>query len=159
MWAHSLNRSQFLAGLADQQTDRSDYVTTMLIDLDALPDPTSDSIRQRMLPLEMSAVHALDRAWRARSSGWIERAVLSGHTGSLRAVAFSPDGTRVLTGSADNTARLWPIFPSARDLVEVAKATVPRCLTSIQRLDFHLNTPTPEWCHARHLWPFDGDGQ
>ena len=154
-----LNRSQFLAGLADQQTDRSDYVTAMLIELDALPDATSDSIRQRMLPLEMSAVHALDRAWRARSSGWIERAVLSGHTGSLRAVAFSPDGTHVLTGSAENTARLWPIFPSARDLVEVAKATVPRCLTSIQRLDLHLNTPAPQWCHARHLWPFDDDGQ
>jgi WD40 repeat protein len=26
---------------------------------------------------------------------------------SVRAVAFSPDGTRVLTGSRDNTARLW----------------------------------------------------
>jgi WD40 repeat protein len=34
-------------------------------------------------------------------------ATLAGHTDSVTAVAFSPDGTRVLTGSWDNTARLW----------------------------------------------------
>ena len=31
----------------------------------------------------------------------------TGHTGCVTAVAFSPDGKRVLTGSGDNTARLW----------------------------------------------------
>jgi WD40 repeat protein len=30
-----------------------------------------------------------------------------GHTGQVRSVAFSPDGTRVLTGSSDETAKLW----------------------------------------------------
>jgi hypothetical protein len=34
-------------------------------------------------------------------------ATLDGHTGTVTAVAFSPNGTRVLTGSDDNTARLW----------------------------------------------------
>jgi WD40 repeat protein len=34
-------------------------------------------------------------------------ATLAGHTDQVTAVAFSPDGTRVLTGSGDNTARLW----------------------------------------------------
>ena len=55
----------------------------------------------------MSAVNALDGAWRNWSSGWGERTFLAGHTGLVRAVAFSPDGTRVLTGSQDSTARLW----------------------------------------------------
>ena len=32
---------------------------------------------------------------------------IAGHTGSIRAVAFSPDGTQVLTGSDDRTARVW----------------------------------------------------
>ena len=32
---------------------------------------------------------------------------LEGHANALYAVAFSPDGSRVLTGSGDNTARLW----------------------------------------------------
>ena len=30
-----------------------------------------------------------------------------GHTGWVTSVAFSPDGTRVLSGSADNTLKLW----------------------------------------------------
>ena len=29
------------------------------------------------------------------------------HTSSVRSVAFSPDGTRVLSGSGDNTLKLW----------------------------------------------------
>jgi WD40 repeat protein/tetratricopeptide (TPR) repeat protein len=33
--------------------------------------------------------------------------VLAGHTAAVTSVAFSPDGRRALTGSSDNTARLW----------------------------------------------------
>ena len=32
---------------------------------------------------------------------------LRGHTGWLYSVAFSPDGTRIVSGSDDNTIRLW----------------------------------------------------
>jgi WD40 repeat protein len=32
---------------------------------------------------------------------------LEGHTQSIISVAFSPDGTRVVSGSSDNTLRLW----------------------------------------------------
>lgn len=30
-----------------------------------------------------------------------------GHTGSVEAVSWSPDGSRVLTGSLDKTAKVW----------------------------------------------------
>ncbi|KIM20643.1 hypothetical protein M408DRAFT_43587, partial [Serendipita vermifera MAFF 305830] len=33
--------------------------------------------------------------------------VLSGHTNQVNCVAFSPDGTRVVSGSYDETLRLW----------------------------------------------------
>jgi hypothetical protein len=33
--------------------------------------------------------------------------IYAGHTGGVGGVAFSPDGSRVLTGSSDNTARVW----------------------------------------------------
>jgi hypothetical protein len=100
-------RAQFIAGIVDQQTGKGDHVGAMLIGLDALPDETGERIRQRALRLEISAVHALDGAWRDWLSGWGERTGLRGHTGTVGTVAFSPDGTRVLTGSWDNTARLW----------------------------------------------------
>ena len=35
------------------------------------------------------------------------RHILQGHTGPVTSAVFSPDGRRVLTVSADNTARLW----------------------------------------------------
>jgi WD40 repeat protein len=38
----------------------------------------------------------------------IPLAVLSGHTGPVTDVAFSRDGSRIATASADFTARLWP---------------------------------------------------
>jgi WD40 repeat protein len=35
------------------------------------------------------------------------RLVLSGHSGLVKSAVFSPDGSRVVTASDDNTARLW----------------------------------------------------
>ena len=92
------------------------------------------------------------RLWNAASGQPI--ATLSGHTASVGAVAFSPDGARVLTGSADNTVRTWPIFQSVQKLLDTVKAAVPRCLTTSQRRDFHLWEQEPQWCHTRHLWPY-----
>jgi WD40 repeat protein len=34
---------------------------------------------------------------------------LRGHEGPIWSVAFSPDGTRMITGSEDNTARIWDV--------------------------------------------------
>ena len=36
-------------------------------------------------------------------------ATLRGHGGHVNAAAFSPDGKRVITGSTDNTARIWHV--------------------------------------------------
>ena len=45
------------------------------------------------------------RVWRADGSG--EPVVLRGHEGAVSRPAFSPDGTRIVTGSGDSTARVW----------------------------------------------------
>jgi WD40 repeat protein len=95
------------------------------------------------------------RVWDAATGKAV--ATLAGH--SVEAAAFSPDGTRVLTGSLDNTARLWTVFESAQAFINTVRASVPRCLTPMQREAFHLGTPIPRWCYGRNLWPFADHGQ
>src|SRR5207244_795007 len=40
---------------------------------------------------------------------------LRGHSRPVNAVAFSPDGKRILTGSDDNTAKIWDTLWEWRD--------------------------------------------
>jgi WD40 repeat protein len=56
--------------------------------------------------------HKTARLWDAATGAAI--ATLAGHSDSVNAVAFSPNGERVLTGSYDDTARPWPVFSSAQ---------------------------------------------
>ena len=37
--------------------------------------------------------------------------------GALMSAAFSPDGKRIVTASADKTARVWDVFPDTQALV------------------------------------------
>ena len=52
-------------------------------------------------------------------------AVLRGQEGRVNSAAFSPDGSRIVTASGDNTARIWDAHlqtMSARDLLVQACA-------------------------------------
>jgi len=64
--------------------------------------------------------------------------VLRGHEGWVLSAVFDPSGSRVLTASSDNTARIWRVFPTAAALVEYARAIMPRALTPAQRRQFFL---------------------
>ena len=68
-----------------------------------------------------------DRALR-RGLGLLPRQVAwMAHEDWVRAVAFSPDGRYLATGSDDRTARVWLLWPE--DLIAEACARLPRNLT------------------------------
>jgi WD40 repeat protein len=72
------------------------------------------------------------RVWDATTGKSL--ATLSGHSKPVVAVAFSPDGSRIVTASDDHSARLWPSW--RWDPVAFARLDVGRQLTCDERRDF-----------------------
>jgi WD40 repeat protein len=57
---------------------------------------------------------------------------------SVNAAAFSTDGRRIVTGSYDNTARVWETYPNINELSALVVAHLGRCLSTAQRERFGL---------------------
>jgi Tol biopolymer transport system component len=96
-----LQEARAISTLARQATDRGDAMTGMLATLAVLPDDPARPDR----PVSNAAGAALLDAWLRNR----EKLDLLGHHGPVTSVAFSPDGKRVVTGSSDNTARVWDL--------------------------------------------------
>jgi hypothetical protein len=56
--------------------------------------------------------------------------------------------------SADKTARLWEVSPSAQEFVARAKAGTPRCLSPARRVELFLPPEAPDWCIGAGRWPY-----
>ena len=84
------------------------------------------------------------RLWDVETSKTI--AVLAGHDGAVTTAMFSGSGDALVTGSIDNTARVWRIFPHTQAIVDFAKETASRCLTPEERKQFFLAVEPPRWC-------------
>ena len=74
------------------------------------------------------------RVWDAERGA--ELLVLRGHEGPVWAAAFSPDGARIVSGANDNTVRVTWIGRSKQELVDTARAQLPRPLTEEERRRF-----------------------
>jgi WD40 repeat protein len=94
--------SGLLANAAGELVDDTlgrDAGAAMLLALEALPDKAADVDR----PYVPEAEFQLDRSlWASH-----ERALMAGHGSAVRRAAWSPDGARIVTVSADMTARVW----------------------------------------------------
>jgi hypothetical protein len=72
---------------------------------------------------------------------------------NLACSLFIP-GKRIVTASADKTARLWEIWANTRDLVTQAKTAAPRCMTAEQLKNSPLPPEPPDWCIDMNKWPY-----
>ena len=114
-------QSRFLADLARQKREAGDVGAAVLLALEALPDTDSGTDRPYVPEAELQ----LDAGWRNLR----ERFEFAGHKDRIVSALFSPDGRRVITASADCTARVWdatcgkPIGEPLRHAKEVTSAS------------------------------------
>ena len=94
-------QSRMLTGLSFQATAAGNTTNGILLALEALPDDMARPDRPYVSHAEAALYGAI--------FSHRELAVLRGHEGSVRHADFSPDGSRIVTASEDNTARLWEI--------------------------------------------------
>ena len=92
-------QSRFLARDAQAATAADDPELGIALSLAALPERIDSPSR----PVTAEALASLTQAYFHSQ----ERAVLIGHTKTVNHVAYSPDGTRLVTASDDGTARVW----------------------------------------------------
>jgi WD40 repeat protein len=95
-----LQEARALAAFAQQESARGDHMTAVLLALEGLPEPGHGGER----PLSAEAAAALRQAW-VRN----REICLAGHGGPVHTAAFSTDRYRVVTASADGTARVWDL--------------------------------------------------
>lgn len=94
-----VTQSRFLADLARQQMVRGNAGSATLLALEALPDIAAGIVRPHVTEAESALADATNKIR--------ESLVLRGHEAAVLGAIFSPDGARILTASADRTAKLW----------------------------------------------------
>jgi WD40 repeat protein len=98
---NALNQVQFTKSrllVKEAEQHPHDASTRILLALEVLPDAAATTrpeffIAQTLLTRAINDLRELH--------------LLVGHTGPVRSVALTPDGTRIVTGSSDKTARVW----------------------------------------------------
>jgi len=76
---------------------------------------------------EPCSTHKSVRVWDAATGA--ERHVLQGHSGPVYAIAFSPDGRLIVSGSDDGTVRVWDAATGAERYVLQAQGSAVLCLS------------------------------
>jgi hypothetical protein len=83
------------------------------------------------------------------------RRIFSGHSSAVNGVAFSPDGTRIVTASTDNTARVWSVATGDTLLTLVGHTGG---VSSVAWSPDGTRIATGSWDRTAKIWdPVSGD--
>lgn len=104
-------RTRLLLDLAEHSTNDGDAGTGLLLVLETLSVP-----RDGAPPYAAQAELALSRALE-RVGDTSPALTFQGHSGAVTSATFSPDGKRLITGSADQTARIWDARTAAMMII------------------------------------------
>jgi len=83
---------------------------------------------------------------------WIYN-VLQGHQDWVTSVAFSPDGQHIVTGSGDNTARIWNIHGVCEQVLQGHQ----RWVSSVAFSPDGQHIVTGSYDHTAHIWNIHGE--
>ncbi len=95
------NQSVYLTDISRQQTMSGKATNGILLALEALPDDMSNPDRPYVADAEAALYSAI--------SAQREIAVLRGHEDGVLQVAYSPNGSQLVSASSDGTARVWNV--------------------------------------------------
>ncbi|NJO17020.1 MAG: TIR domain-containing protein, partial [Thioploca sp.] len=99
------NESLLSASQAEREIEKQHFLNAAVFALQGLPKPLDDSENRH--PYVGQAGAALSQVVIDKLP--LHSRQLVGHESSVRTAAFSPDGQRVVTASADKTARVWDV--------------------------------------------------
>ena len=104
LWDVMKNRARYISEKGRALIDDHDFYTARLLALSVLPESFDNPEK----PYVVEAEALLRDAFKH------EDAVLRGHTYQVHSVAFSPDGKRIVSGSFDETIRIWDAATGAQ---------------------------------------------
>lgn len=126
-WRVMENRARAVVEKANQLIDEGDSYTATLLALNVLPKDLDNPDRR----YSVEAENALRRAI------LYDNAIL--HTSSgVNSVAFSPEGKRIVSGSADETIRIWDWTPLQELMDKARERFKNRELTPEERWKYYL---------------------